>query len=326
MQRSPQGHERERRTPLRTEYDGLERREIARRYGRAAAYQEDAESNIAFWLRLLAVLLVLALIALLAGYTFAQATSRDAARRILGRAIPEITDFDRTLALHYDELQSDAAAPDGAHGVTLSSYPIRAVLRPQEIVNRSPSEVRQTLLLRAADAVYDHGSGAFSANGQPVKLGNFSVLSSPWAFNTALRLLNPSVHDRAMQVARIALIAAIALGLILLPLSRGYNQLVMYGMALFIASLPLLAGSAIVWLAVQLLFGASLDPLVNGTADLTRDVAWFVVLSYLVYAGLALAIIILGLLAERLTDLVAVHISRTGRVEAIDVIENAVEG
>lgn len=305
MQRPPQGNEIERRSPYRTEYDGLERREIARRYGRAAAYQEDAETNTAFWLRLLAVLLALALIALLAGYTLAQATSRDSARRILGRAIPEITDFDHTLALHFDELQSAAGTPDAARGVTLPGYPIRAVLRPQEIVNRSPSEVRQTLLQRSADAVYDRGSSAFSANGRPVKLGSFSLLSPPWAFNTALGVLNPDVHAEALKVAKVALIAAVVLSLILLPLSRGYNQLVMYGMALFIAALPALAVSAVGWLAVQLIFGTSLDPLVNGTADLTRDVAWFIVLSYLVYAGLALAIVILGLLAERLTDIVA---------------------
>jgi len=83
-------------------------------------------------------------------------------------------------------------------------------------------------------------------------------------------------------------LAAVALGILLLPLSRGYNQLVMYGAALLIASLPVLVLSGIAWLTVQLAYGTSLDPLVAGTSDLARDVCWFVVLSYLVYLALAL--------------------------------------
>ncbi len=284
------------------DFDGLDRREIARRYGRAAAYREDAESNIAFWLRLFALLLVASLLTMLAAYTLARVTSRDSARRILGRAIPEITDFDGSLSAHYDELQSAAASPAGASGFTLTGYPIKAVLYPKDVLNRSPSEVRQTLLTRSADAVYDRGTGAFTANGRPVKLGSFMVLSAPWAFNTALNVLNPGFHAHALSVAKAALIAAVVLGILLLPLSRGYNQLVMYGAALLIASLPVLVLSGIGWLTVQLAYGTSLDPLVAGTSDLARDVCWFVVLSYLVYLALALAIVILGLLFERLGD------------------------
>ncbi|HEY7295500.1 MAG TPA: hypothetical protein VH916_10685, partial [Dehalococcoidia bacterium] len=280
----------------RPDFDGLDRAEIARRYGRAAAYREDSEANTAFWLRLLALLLVLSLIVMLAAYTLSRVTSRDAARRILGRAIPEITDFDGTLSSHYDELQSAASSPAGANGFTLTGYPIKAALFPQDVLNRSPSEVRQALLTRSADVVYDRGTGAFTASGKPVQLGSFTLLSAPWAFNGALNLLNPSFHARATTVAKAALIAVVVLSLLLLPLSRGYNQLVLYGAALLIASLPLLVLSGIAWLAVQLAYGTSVDPLVAGTSDLARDVCWFVVLSYLVYAALALAIIILGLL------------------------------
>ncbi len=284
------------------EFDGLDRREIARRYGRAAAYREDAESSVAFWLRLLALLLVASLVVMLAAYTLSRVTSRDSARRILGRAIPEITDFDGTLSSHYDELQSAAASPGGANGFSLTGYPIKAVLYPKDVLNRSPSEVRQTLLTRSADAVYERGTGAFAANGRPVKLGSFGLLSAPWAFNTALDVLNPGFHSHAQSVAKAALIAVVVLGILLLPLSRGYNQLVMYGAALLIAALPVLVLAGIAWLVVQLIYGASLDPLVAGTSDLARDVCWFVVLSYLVYLGLALAIVILGLLFEWMSD------------------------
>jgi hypothetical protein len=289
----------------RTAYDDLDRTEIARRYGRAAAYREDAEQTTAFWLRFLAVFFVGALFVALASYTLAQVTSRDSARRIFGRAIPEISDFDHTLSVHYEELRSSASGAGAANGVTLPTYPIRAVLAPAEVINRSPTEVRQTLLIRASDAVYDRGSNAFSTRGGPVKMGNFGLLSAPWMFNQALDVMNPAFHARVQKVARVALVVAIVLGVILLPLSRDYNQIVMYGMALLIAAIPLLVLSAIAWLIVQRVFGTSLDPLVAGTSDLTRDAAWFVVLSYLVYAGIALALVTLGLLVERIGDVVA---------------------
>ncbi|HEY8837763.1 MAG TPA: hypothetical protein VIO16_08830 [Dehalococcoidia bacterium] len=96
------------------------------------------------------MLLVLALLVLLASYTIAQVTSRSAAERIIGRAIPGITDFDHAFAAHYDELQTAAASPSGARGVTLSSYPVKAQLSPSEVINKSPIEVRQVLLKRTA--------------------------------------------------------------------------------------------------------------------------------------------------------------------------------
>src|SRR4051812_11185351 len=84
--------------------DGMDRAEIARRYGRLAAYQEEAQEGGAFWLRLAALLLVLAALVMLGAFTLAQVTTRDSARRILIHAIPDITDFDHSFDAHYTEL------------------------------------------------------------------------------------------------------------------------------------------------------------------------------------------------------------------------------
>lgn len=287
------------------EIDSLDRAEIARRYGRAAAYAEESEESTDFWLKLLALALVLSLFVLLASYTLAQVTSRDAARRILGKAIPEITDFDHAFATHYDELQAAASTPAGRSGVALPVFPIKASLLPNEVTGRTLSQVRQVLLRHSADAVYEQGSNAFSANGRPVKLGRFAILSAPWTFNAALGVLNPRFHRQATSIAKVALAVATLLALLLIPLSRDYNRVVMYGAGLLIAAVPLLAVSALAWLVVQLIFGTSADPLIAGTSDLTRAVAWYAVLSYLVYCGLAVALIVLGLLFERIIDVAA---------------------
>jgi hypothetical protein len=284
--------------------DGMDRAEIARRYGRLAAYQEEAQEGGAFWLRLAALLLVLSALAMLGAFTLAQVTTRDSARRILIHAIPDITDFDHSFDAHYTELVSAASAPGAVNGVSLPTYPIKVDLKPSEILNHSPAEVRQTLLTRASDSVYDHGIGAFSPNGKPVKLGSATLFSAPWSFKTALSLLNPSFHRRLISVAKVSLGAVLVLSALVFLLSRDYNRIVLYSMALLLAAIPGLLAAGLAWLLVQVFFGSSSDPLISGTSDLARDVAWFGVLSYLVYAGLAVALFILGMLAERITDIV----------------------
>lgn len=280
---------------------------MARRFGRAAAYQEEAQESAAFWLRLTGLLLVLALLVLLAAYTLGQVTSRDAAERIIGRAIPGITDFDHAFASHYDELQTAAAAsPTGVGGLSLPSYPVKVQLSPNEVINKAPAEVRLALLKHTADAVYDRGINAFSPDGRPVKLGSAGVFSGPWAFKQALGVLNPHVHRQLTDIAKGALAMALVLALLVAVLGREYNRIVIYGMALLFASVPGLLAGVLVWLGVQIIFGTSSDPLIGGTSDITRDVAWFVVLSYLVFVGLSAALTILGLLTERVADYVAV--------------------
>ncbi len=170
--------------------------------------------------------------------------------------------------------------------------------------NDSPTALRQLLLQRTADVVYDKGIDAFSPDGKPVKLGSSGVLSAPWAFRTALRLLSPSLHHRMLQLAKVAAVAAAVLALLLLVLARNYNRTVLYGMALLIAAVPGLAISALGWLLVQVAFGTSSDPLVGGTSDIARDVAWYLVVSFLVYLGVAVALVALGLVAERVADVV----------------------
>jgi hypothetical protein len=248
---------------------------------------------------------VLAVLVLLGAYTLGQVTSSDSAQRIIGRAIPSITDFDHAFAAHYDELVTAANAPGAGAGITLSSYPVQVSVSQNEILHDSPAEVRHLLLLRTADAVYNRGIDAFSPDGRPVKLGSAGILSGPWAFKTALSLLNPHVHSELVQGAKIALAATAVLGLLLLVLARDYNRIVMLGAAVFIAAIPGLAISALAWLFVQIIFGSSSDPLIAGTSDIARDVTWYVILSYLVFAALGVGLFILGLIAERVGSLVA---------------------
>jgi hypothetical protein len=284
----------------------LDRAEIARRFGRHAAYRDESESDVAFWLRLLGLALIAALFVLLAGYTLAETTSRAAARRILGAAIVQVTDFDQTLAAHLADMQAATSSPSAASGIALPGYPIDARLKPQEIQGQQAGRVRALLLERSADVLYDRGISAFhTSNGKSVRFGSAAPLSAPWLFAQGLHVVNARFHARVLQVTKIAMIAAAMLGIVLFVLSRGYNRTVMYGVALLVAALPVLALALLLWLLLIVFLGASSDPLVAGTQQLLRDVVWFVVLSYALYSAVALALIGTGLLFERLGDSLA---------------------
>jgi hypothetical protein len=152
--------------------------------------------------------------------------------------------------------------------------------------------------------VYDKGIDAFSPDGRPVNLGSSGVFSAPWAFRTALRVVSPTVHRRMLQVAKVAGLTAAAFAILLLLLARHYNRTVLYGMAVLIAAVPGLVLAALGWLLVQVIFGTASDPLIGGTSDIARDVAWYLVVSYLIFVGIAIGLIALGLVAERIADVV----------------------
>lgn len=287
-------------------YDDLDRAEVARRYGRYAAYREEAASNVAFWLRLIGLALIAALFLLLGAYTAAQLSTRSSARRLLERALPEVTDFDHTFAEHYTDLRAAAGSPANAGGVALPGYAIDTRVPPADVLRRSQPQLRAEMLQAAADAVYLHGASAItSGNGARLKLAGATPLSAQWTFANTLRLLSPSAHKNAVQLEKIALVLSVVVAIILYALSQGYNRAVMFGVALLVAALPLLALSALAWLVFVLFYGASADPLVAGTSDLTKSIAWFVALSYVIYVLTALALVVAGLLLERLSDIVA---------------------
>ncbi|HEY8837762.1 MAG TPA: hypothetical protein VIO16_08825 [Dehalococcoidia bacterium] len=118
-------------------------------------------------------------------------------------------------------------------------------------------------------------------------------------------MLNPHLHHTMINVAKAALAASVVLALAVAVLGREYNRLVIFGVALSFAAVPGLLVSGLIWLGVQVVFGSSSDPLIGGTSDIARDVAWYVVLSYVVFLALGVALTILGLLIERLGELVA---------------------
>jgi hypothetical protein len=239
--------------------------------------------------------LVAALLALLISLNLFQLTAPGPAQRVLRRAVASLTEIDSLLAVHEPALREQAEASPSAP-LSLPDYPLDVSLSPQE-VGQPPTEVRGLLLGRSAEQVYQEGSAAFREEGESA---GSSGLSAPGAVHASLGFLTASNHD-ALRVATLVLaIVCGALSGALALLTRGYGRLTALGAAVAAASVLFLLLTAVVRLALGLATSVSDDYISVQLLDLAKGAAWLPLRNGLIFSGLGLALLVLGVVGHRL--------------------------
>jgi hypothetical protein len=240
--------------------------------------------------------LAAALLALLVALSLLQLSAPGPANRALRRSLASLTEIDSLLAAHGPSLREQAESSAG-EPLSLPDYPLEVVLSTEE-VRRPPTEVRDALLGRSAELVYDEGAGAFREEGQS---GGISRLSAEGAVRTSLDFLTASSHDalRLTTLALAVLCVALSGGLVLLL--RGYRGLTALGATVAAASLLFLLLAVVVRLALSLAGVATDDYITTQLLDLTEDAAWAPLRDGLALGGLGVALMALGLAGSRLS-------------------------
>jgi len=240
--------------------------------------------------------LAMALLALLFALNLLQLTAPGPANRVLRRAVASLTEIDSLLAVHGATLRQQAdASPD--EPVSLLDYPLDVSLSAQE-ARRTPAEVRDLLLGRSAEQVYQEGSAAFREEGQS---GGGSRLSAEGAVRTGLGLLTAGNHDALRLTTVVLAVLCGGLGGALVLLTRGYDRLVALGAVVAAASLAFLLLVAAARLALGLAALATDDYIADQLLDLAGEVAWAPARNGILLAGLGLALLALGLAGARLS-------------------------
>jgi hypothetical protein len=236
------------------------------------------------------------LIALLAALSLLQLTAPGTAHRALRRSVASLTEIDSLLAAHELTLRELADASP-AEPLSLPDYPLEVVLSAEE-ARRPPAEVRDLLLDRSAELVYEDGPSAFREEGQAEGVSRLSVEG---AVRTGLDFLTASSHDalRLTTLALAVLCGALSGALVLLV--RGYRGLTALGATVAAASLLFLLLAAVVRLALGLASVAADDYITTQLLDLTEDAAWLSLRDGLALTGLGLALLALGLAGSRLS-------------------------
>lgn len=242
--------------------------------------------------------LALTVFALLATLSLAQFASADTAHKVLRRAVASMTEIDPFLQDSESELVTLAANPP-EEGIVLPDFPIQVTLSPEEAV-LPPTELREILLDRSAEKMYEEGVSAFEDEGQAASI---SVFSPAGAVKYSLDVLEDENYDRlrlaVASLAGFALVVAIALVL----LTRGYARLAAVGVAVSFGALPFLILSVTARFALRLASEDEGDYLVVRLLDLGKDMAWLPIRNGIAFSGLGLAFLILGASVAWWTDL-----------------------
>lgn len=240
--------------------------------------------------------LAMAVLALLFALNLLHLTASGPAHRVLRRAVASLTEIDSLLAVHGPALQRPANA-DPDEPLSLPDYPLDVSLSPQE-AQRPPAEVRDLLLNRSAEQVYQEGSAAFHEEDHS---GGAPLLSLRRAVRSGLGFLTAGNHDalRLTTLVLALLCGALSGGLALL--TRGYGRLTAVGAAVAMASLAFLLLVAAGRLALGLAGLATDDYITAELLDLANETAWLPARNGVAMGGLGLALLALGLLGERLS-------------------------
>jgi hypothetical protein len=235
-----------------------------------------------------------ALVALLTALSLLHLSAPGPAHRALRRSVASLTEVDSLLAVQEQPLREQAeSSPAGP--LALPDYPLQVALSAGE----SPVEVRDVLLDRSAELLYEEGAGAFREEGQS---GGISRLSVEGAVRTGLDLLTSSSRD-ALRLTTVALAAlCLALSGALVLLVRGYRSLTALGATVAAASLLFLLLAVAVRLVLGLAGWGTDDYITVQLLDLAKGAAWLPIRNGLAFSGLGVALLALGVLGSRLSQ------------------------
>jgi hypothetical protein len=247
-------------------------------------------------------LLTVVLGTLLLSLTATQLTAPGTAHKVLRRTIASLTEIDALLAQENPPLVTTTSNEAGtATQVRLARYPIDIPLSASETEGLSTSQLRDLVLDRSADEVFEKGFSAFRESPGGAS-SDIQLLSPPGAVRYTAGFLTADNHD-VMQVVTTVLVGVAAfLALLLVLLSRGYGRLTSVGTAVVVAALPFLILSVTLRFVLRLASQEESDYLAAQLYSLGKDVAWLPVRNGIAFAGLGVIFLTLGLAFSLLAD------------------------
>ena len=261
----------------------------------AAQAEATSGRNVAKWI--VALALFFSLLAFFAMLQVFQITSEGASKRTLERSLAVISEIDVLLDRHYDDLRERANAVQPNETLELEDFPVSVPLAPEEVQTQSRDELRQTLLERGADVMYDDGTGALRDEASTGDVGMFSIGGS---IDRALDLLREDVHT-VSGIAMTAMgVISLLLAVALAAATRGFGRVVAIGAVALAAAVTLFLVALLGWVSLET-SGGSEYVRVEFT-DIFREVAWLPLRNSAILVAVAAFVTAMGAIAARVTD------------------------
>jgi hypothetical protein len=193
----------------------------------------------------------------------AQATDRQVAIPALERGIAAYTAIDDLLARYHDDLATGDA--------TLPGFLVPGVaLTPAEAQSGDVQLMREALLARAAEAVYEEGFAALEPAGAPVETQTFST---PGGARRVMDLLGASNHDRARALVWPLGILTVALAAAVLALGAGFGRFSGLGLAMIGAAVLVMIAALLTKFVIAFI-GSDGSAVADEFSRLIDTIAW----------------------------------------------------
>lgn len=240
---------------------------------------------------LVGILLAVAGTALLLAVSAAQVTSEDNGELIHRRAVAVATEIDALMPELVKETRDAEGAADG-DTVTVPHFPIPVVLPTGEAENIDAAELREEILRQSSRALYEDGTEAWASN-DPEAEQTIARISRAGAMDEGLGLIRGRNHE--LLIIASVLLGVIVAGLtaILLIALPWDGRLLVLGVIMLVAALPVLAGAVAVRYAFRTAETVN-DPFVNGLVGLGADTMWIPIVNSFTVAVLGGMFVLIG--------------------------------
>jgi hypothetical protein len=233
--------------------------------------------------------LALALIAFIAFLSLFQVASSGAGKRIMARTTATMTEIDSAMPRIQESLQ-EAAGQSEVDPIPVPDFPIPVEVRRDIVISGSTQQIRDEILSRSADAMYDDGVSVWG-DADPDASQNIARSSAAGGIRAALSLIGDTPRTVFLTLTAVAALATAALAIALVLQTTAMRGLRTLGVALAAAGVPAAAG----FFVVRLMTDAAVDePFGNALTDIAVDAEGVGLRNALIVAGLGLTLLTLG--------------------------------
>ena len=237
---------------------------------------------------LIAAFLAVTLAAFFLFLTAFQVSSDGTAHRVLRRGVAITTDIDAILPQVTTDLHAAAQASE-EDPVHVPNFPVPVDIPKDEASRIEGDELRQRLLDKAADRIYDDGMSAW-AQADTQSNQNISRLSTAGGLHRAFGLVTEKWNTVYLIAAALFGFLSLVLATLLWLSLRSYLRLLALGAATATAAVISLAAAVAVRFALRTAETGA-DPFEKELIDLGVDVVWLFIRNCLVLSLLGFAVL-----------------------------------
>jgi hypothetical protein len=247
-----------------------------------------------------AFLLFLAMSVMFVSLMLLQITAEGASKRTLRRSVAALTEIDPLLDRNYDGMQQQAQAAKAGDTIEMPNFPIAVVFTPDEVRGASKEQVRDMLLNRSADVLYDDGASAFrDAAGPRGSVGRFSIGG---VTDHGLGFLRGRNHDILAFVTIVMAVICGGLAIALAMLCRGFGRIGSIGAVVIAAAIPLATFGIGARFYMRIVSDGDASYIEREFLEIGQGLAWIPIRDGLAFLVLGVVFAATGLIAGRWSD------------------------